>query len=77
MKLFEFLPSEFLSGEFDNSKAFKFKDKIVIQQFDSFKKPWIGNEKNVHYWCILENGYAVGHNESPSRGWSFPIKKIK
>jgi len=25
------------------------------------------------HWCVLEGGLAVGFNENPSVGWSFPI----
>lgn len=77
MKLKDRLPYEFLNGEYDNSPAMKFADVEIIKEHDSFEEPWIGKEKNVHYWVELANGYAVGHNESPARGWSFPIKKLK
>jgi len=36
-------------------------------------KPWPGPQKDVHCWWELENGKAVGWNESPSKGWSFPV----
>lgn len=31
------------------------------------------NYRNVHHWVLLEDGRAVGWNESPRSGWSFPI----
>jgi hypothetical protein len=37
----------------------------------------IFKEKYVYNWCKLENGYAVGWNENPARGWSYPWKKLK
>ena len=36
--------------------------------------------KHVYNWCIIsKNGkrYAVGWNENPNRGWSFPVKLLK
>jgi DNA-directed RNA polymerase subunit RPC12/RpoP len=36
-------------------------------------KPWPGPQKDVHCWWELENGKAVGWNENPSKGWSFPV----
>lgn len=60
-----------------HDKAYKFKDLKVIKEFfgDTFK-PWPGTHKNVHYWILLENGIAVGLNENPARGLSFPFIKI-
>ena len=28
--------------------------------------------RNVHNWVLLSDGSAVGWNESPRTGWSFP-----
>ncbi len=39
-------------------------------------KEWPGKHKDVHVWWELENGKAVGWNESPSKGWSFPVITI-
>jgi hypothetical protein len=36
-------------------------------------RQWPGPQKDVHCWWELENGKAVGWNESPSKGWSFPV----
>lgn len=36
-----------------------------------------GTHKNVGNWWLTDNGYAVGFNENPSIGWSFPIIKLK
>jgi hypothetical protein len=58
-------------------KAYKFADVTVVKEFYSYNTRWVGTHKNVHFWVVLENGYAVGWNESPSRGWSFPIVKLK
>lgn len=74
----ECLPYEFMGCEYDeNCRARKFANVKVIQEYDARDNRWKGNHKNVTYWYELENGYAVGWNESPSRGWSFPVIKIK
>tara|TARA_R100001163_G_scaffold26401_1_gene21471 strand:+ start:3292 stop:3789 length:498 start_codon:yes stop_codon:yes gene_type:complete len=33
--------------------------------------------KNIRRWVILEDMTAVGFNENPSIGWSYPTKKMK
>jgi hypothetical protein len=38
---------------------------------------WPGPQRNVHNWWMLEDGSAVGFNENPSRGWSFPRITLK
>lgn len=40
--------------------------------------PWstFGTHKNVYNWILLENNLAVGWNENPAKGWSFPSKKL-
>ena len=79
--LAQVMPREFSSSEYDNTQAYGFKNVIVIKehclhsQQNSYKN-WIGIHKNVNLWVELENGYAVGWNENPSRGWSFPVVKI-
>jgi len=62
---------------FDDVPAYKMKDVPVVREVDFREMPWPGVHKNVYYWVVLENGYAVGMNENPSRGLSFPIVKIK
>lgn len=69
------LPIEFCLGEYHDTKAYKFRDVKVINSHKD--DPWIGNEKKVKVWYELDNGYAVGWNENPSRGWSIPVVKIK
>ena len=64
------LPIEFISGEYDDTKAMKYSEVGVLEKrFD----PWPGPQKNVCVWYVLENGKAVGWNENPGRGWSFPV----
>lgn len=60
-----------------DDKCWKFKDVLVKSTHYGHISRWIGPQKNVHFWVILENGYAVGWNENPARGWSFPVAKVK
>jgi len=72
------MPKEF-GYEFTDTIAYKFKDVIVVREHRVWRgaKPWIGIHKNVNYWVELQNGYAVGMNENPSHGLSFPVVKMK
>jgi len=38
---------------------------------------WPGKQKHVTEWYELEGGYAVGWNENPALGWTFPVIKLK
>lgn len=87
MKLKHSFP-ELLGVEYRDEKAYKFRDIKVIKEhsgigvrkakiIDIRYKSWIGIHKNIHNWVELENGYAVGMNENPSRGLSFPVVRIK
>lgn len=67
------VPHEFFN-EYMDTPAAKLLDVIVTEKVTD--KPWIGKERNVHVWWKLENGKAVGWNESPSKGWSFPVVTI-
>lgn len=70
-------PKEF-QYEYNDTKAFEFNNIAVVREhrLRQHSVPWIGAHKHVYYWVELENGYAVGWNENPSRGWSFPVVKI-
>ena len=74
------LPREFLEGDWDNVRAFKFRlvkvYKIHKTTTDNPDDWWIGKHKNVYVWYELVNGYAVGFNENPSVGWAFPVVKM-
>lgn len=74
MRLYECVPDEFFD-EFQDTKAFSFRDVVVIATYEN--TPFPGKHKNVNIWWKLKNGYAVGWNENPGRGWSFPVVKIK
>jgi hypothetical protein len=69
------LPIEFMNGEFNDTPAYALRDLRVVAKYGhgAEQKPWPGKQKNVMNWYALENGMAVGWNENPSRGWSFPV----
>lgn len=55
----------------------KMLDAVVIRAYsvgdqDSWKS-WPGSHSRVDAWWVLANGYAVGCNNSPSKGQSFPV----
>ena len=58
-------------------KCWKYRDIIVKSTHWGHTERWIGSQKNVHFWVTLENGFAIGLNENPAFGWSFPIMKVK
>jgi len=80
-KLREAMPFELSTSEYDNTKAYTMLDEYVMVEhgclFDQIKNelPWPGTHKNVYYWVELVNGFVVGWNENPARGWSFPVLK--
>lgn len=76
----EVMPNEF--GRFHcDERSFRYADVEVAREYSHdgpcAVRQWPGPQKNVYYWVELENGYAVGLNENPSRGWSFPVVKLK
>ena len=70
-----------VGGPYHDTRAFKMLNVKVTAEhrhpLDDDMVGWIGTHKNVYFWVELENGYAVGWNENPARGWSFPVVKIK
>jgi hypothetical protein len=74
------LPEEFMQS-YRDTRAYAMRNIRVVAQHCSLWEQenyprWPGTQKNVHFWVELENGYIVGWNENPSRGWSFPVMKI-
>ncbi len=69
------MPQEFSGPEYVDTKAQQHADVRVLREFDGTKhgNRWPGPHKNVIRWFALANGYAVGWNENPARGWSFPV----
>ncbi|HFQ5128631.1 TPA: hypothetical protein ACGUU0_003117, partial [Vibrio vulnificus] len=61
-----------------DAPANKHLDQVVVHEH--LHGGWQGKHKNVMCWWLLANGYAVGWNENPAIGWSFPVicfKKTK
>lgn len=73
------LPYEFRGCEYSKSPARKHANVEVVETVDGCKagQGWPGPQTNAFWWYRLANGYAVGFNENPSRGWSFPVVKLK
>lgn len=67
------LPVEFVGCEYQNTPAYKLRGVQVVKEHDARSNPWPGTHKNVTCWFELANGKAVGFNENPGRGWSFPV----
>ncbi len=68
------LPREFNSC-YSYTRAWAYRDVEVVEVVDGCLpgQGWPGPHQNVMWWYKLANGAAVGWNESPSRGWSFPV----
>lgn len=75
MKLHEAIPSEVINGLPARPKRY-LDVEVTKQHFAETAAPWPGAHKNVHCWWELANGYAVGWNENPGKGWSFPVVKL-
>lgn len=82
MKLIDWLPSEFQREYMDTPCARLLDYEVTVDaSYDHllyFQCPI--SMKHIYHWCICTNGikkYAVAWNENPSKGWSFPIKRIK
>lgn len=73
MTLAQAAPREFNGCEYEGTRARALSNVKVVKEHDSSLEPWPGREVNVHVWWTLANGKRVGWNESPSRGWSFPV----
>lgn len=77
----EVIGHELLSGSYDDTRAFKYLD-IEVMSIHSLQDEvgwmrWPGPHKNVTFWVELQNGMAVGFNENPSHGLSFPTVRLK
>lgn len=71
------LPREFFI-EHTESPAAKYLDVEVVARYRAWGDGpdallWPGRHQHVNVWWHLANGKAVGWNENPSRGWSFPV----
>lgn len=79
-------PVELADGEFSDTLAASFLDETVVGSYRTFdapawsryeSKPFPGPHKYVLYWWALANGMAVGFNDNPTRGSSFPVVRVK
>lgn len=68
------------AGEFNDTPVAKYFDVEVKCEYSTVEdghgthvRRWPGRQKNVYAWVELVNGKAVGWNENPSRGYSFPV----
>lgn len=69
VRLRDVLPREVHHGDWAG-RAARYLDVAVIEEREF---SWPGKHKNVIAWWVLANGYAVGWNENPAIGWSFPV----
>ena len=76
--LAEAMPEELTTCEYDETRAYGMRDVVVVKEHCSMTDQddyqyWPGKHKNIFFWVELENGFLVGWNENPERGWSFPV----
>ena len=74
--------SSFLNGfgilvDYDTDKFLDYLEHKVVAEHDGCVKAFPGPHRNVYVWWELESGHAVGFNENPSVGWSFPVVKLR
>lgn len=69
--------SDITNGSYTDTPAYKFLDVEVVSEHNGTVERWPGIHKNVYSWVKLANGKAVGWNENPGKGWSFPIITLK
>lgn len=74
-KLHAMLPPEFLTDSYERTPAYQLRDHDVIERHvvNEGGKRWPGPQMYVNLWLKLANGKAVGWNENPQRGYSFPV----
>ncbi len=83
MTLKDVLPREFFDEHMEVRRGNSFVPSPVIRLLNvevvaSYGSqgnfvPWPGIQRNVTAWWKLSDGHAVGWNENPCRGWSFPV----
>ena len=75
-KLIDWIP---LDARWEQHLHKYFECEVVKEYKQGFRGwlRWPGKHKNVMNWCVLSNGKAVGFNENPAVGWSFPVITYK
>lgn len=76
---------ELKDGSWDDMPVAKHFNVEVVKQYKDRPsnmltgevRAWPGKQKNVSVWVELANGKAVGFNENPSTGWTFPVINLK
>lgn len=62
------------SPEFDDQIR-TYRDRVIVAEYDGRVVPFpqaAFRHRNVMNWILLDDGSAVGFNESPRSGFSFP-----
>ena len=77
------LPQEFFRPGHRETPVHEFLDAQIVAMKLTTGRPceshaelfadWPGPQQHVRQWFILDNGKAVGVNEDPVNGLSFPI----
>jgi hypothetical protein len=67
----EYLHQEEICG-LSNANWLKKRMGLKAVPMDGTVHCWPAPHKNVFAWWLLETGHAVGFNENPSHGWTFP-----
>ena len=65
------------NGEYDDCKAYELRNQQVTLDFVlECSADWVGPHKNVHGWIVTECRHAIGMNENPAHGLSFPVIRL-
>jgi hypothetical protein len=79
--LSEWINIDYSIGWFKQDEILKkhLDDKVVAVHSMSWDEegyvPSPFKHRYIFVWVELESGYAVGFNENPNTGWSYPIKR--
>lgn len=81
--LIEVLNKEYLYGKSGENILKIAKSGIkIIDEYSCFRgdrnyKPWIGTQKNVTFWYLLENWKAIWFNENIKSGFNYVLGNTK
>jgi len=78
MRLKDIITKDFNPEDYSGERVIKRLNDKVIAKYDAREKEWVGKKyhKYVTVWFELETGWAVGMNENPSKGLSFPVIRM-